>query len=100
MSAQGEIRQDSIVCWSKSPVSTEVKDEVVLMNLERDRCYGLGDTGSDIWRRLNSPIQVAELSAQLQRDYDAAPGVIEADLLRTLREFAAEGLIEVRTAAD
>ena len=54
-----EISQDSIVCWSNAPVATEVNDEVVLMNLERDRCYGLGSTGSDIWRRLASPIRVS-----------------------------------------
>jgi hypothetical protein len=100
MSVQEEIRADSIVCWSKAPVSTEVNDEVVLMNLDRDRCYGLGDTGSDIWRRLNTPVRVSELSAQLRQEYEAAPGVIEADLLRTLREFANEGLIDVTAATD
>jgi hypothetical protein len=90
-----EISQDSIVCWSSAPVATEVNDEVVLMNLERDRCYGLGSTGSDIWRRLASPIRVSELSSQLRQTYDSAPGEIEADVLRTLKEFAAEGLIQV-----
>jgi hypothetical protein len=93
-----EISTDSIVCWSNAPVATEVNDEVVLMNLERDRCYGLGSTGSDIWRKLRSPIRVSELSSQLRQAYDSAPGEIEADVLRTLREFAAEGLIEVRAA--
>ena len=61
-----EISTDSIVCWSNAPVATEVNDEVVLMNLERDRCYGLGSTGSDIWRKLRSPIRVSELSSQLR----------------------------------
>jgi hypothetical protein len=99
MSAE-EISQDSIVCWSSAPVATEVNDEVVLMNLDRDRCYGLGSTGSDIWRRLSSPIRVSELSTQLRQAYDSAPGEIESDVLRTLREFAAEGLILVRPAAE
>jgi Coenzyme PQQ synthesis protein D (PqqD) len=91
-----EISQDSIVCWSNAPVATEVNDEVVLMNLERDRCYGLGSTGSDIWRRLASPIRVSELSNQLRQTYDSAPGEIESDVLRTLREFAVEGLIVIQ----
>jgi len=99
MSAE-EITQDSIVCWSSVPVATQVNDEVVLMNLERDRCYGLGNTGSDIWRRLSSPIRVSDLSTQLRQAYDSAPGEIEADVLRTLREFAAEGLIQVRPAGE
>ena len=90
-----EIGQDSIVHWSAEAVATEVNDEVVLMNLVRDRCYGLGSTGSDIWRRLREPIRVAELVTQLQTAYEAPPGQIESDVLQTLREFAAEGLIEV-----
>jgi Coenzyme PQQ synthesis protein D (PqqD) len=90
-----EIGRDSIVCWSGAPVATEVNDEVVLMNLERDRCYGLGATGSDLWRRLKEPIQVAELWAQLEREYQAEPGQIENDVLTTLRQFAEEGLIKV-----
>jgi hypothetical protein len=92
-----EVGESSIVCWSAEAVATEVNDEVVLMNLERDRCYGLGSTGSEIWRRLRDPIQVSELSLQLRTVYDSTPGQIESDLLRTLNQFAVEGLIQVRS---
>lgn len=95
-----EIGRDSIVRWSTDAVATEVNDEVVLMNLERDRCYALGSTGSEIWRRLSEPIQVSELISKLWSEYDSAPGQIEADVLRTLNEFAAEGLIQVYTANE
>jgi hypothetical protein len=93
--SEPEIGQDSTIQWSVDAVATEVNDEVVLMNLERDRCYGLGSTGSDIWRMLREPIQVAALVSQLRQAYDSPPGEIESDVLRTLREFAAEGLIRV-----
>jgi hypothetical protein len=94
-----EIGEESMVCWSAAPVATEVNGEVVLMNLDRDRCYGLGETGSEIWRRLAEPVRVSALAKQLRATYDAAPGELEADVMRTLREFLAEGLIEVRGAA-
>jgi hypothetical protein len=90
-----EIRESSIVQRSTDAVATEVNDEIVLMNLERDRCYGLGSTGSDIWRRLREPIQVSDLVKQLWTVYDSAPGQIESDVLRTLNQFAEEGLIQV-----
>jgi len=90
-----QISQESIVRWSSAPVATEVNDEIVLMNLDRDRCYGLGDTGSEIWRRLRLPIRVSALSRQLEEEYDSAPGQIESDVLKTLRHLAAEGLIEI-----
>ena len=90
------IQLDSVVCCSSAPVSTEVNDEIILMNLERDRCYGLGSSGSEIWRRLRNPIRVSELVTQLNEMYEAEPHRIESDVLHTLREFAAEGLIEIR----
>jgi len=91
---QLEIGKNTVVRWSPAAVATEVNEEVVLMNLERDRCYGLGSTGSDIWRKLQAPIRVSELLAQLEAEYDAPAGQMELDVLQTLREFAAEGLIE------
>jgi len=94
-----EISRDSIVHWSPEAVATEVNHEVVLMNLERNRCYGLGNTGSDIWRMLGEPIPVSQLLTQLTTVYDAPSGQIESDVLRTLNEFADEGLIEVSAAA-
>jgi hypothetical protein len=97
---QQEIRQDSVVRWSPEAVATEVNDEVVLMNFERNRCYGLGVTGSDIWRRLEAPTHVSELLTQLEAVYDASSGQIESDVLKTLRELAAEGLIEVCAANE
>ena len=94
------IRRSTIVRRNSDAVATEVNDEVVLMNLERDRCYGLGSTGSDIWRRLREPIQVSDLVTQLWTAYDSAPGQIESDVLRTLNQFAAEGLIQVCAMTD
>ena len=36
----------------------------------------------------------------LEAEYEAAPGEIEKDVLRTLGEFAAEGLIQVRAPSQ
>ena len=95
-----EISPNSVVRWSARAVATEVNDEIVLMNLERDRCYGLGVTGSEIWRRMREPIEVAELLTQLESVYQAAPGEIQSDVLKTLQQFAAEGLIQVGSTKD
>jgi hypothetical protein len=92
---KAQIDRNSIVCHSGEAVATEVGGEVVLLHLERDRCHGLGITGSEIWRRLRVPISVGDLLAQLEAEYHAAPGQIEADVLRALQEFANEGLIHL-----
>jgi Coenzyme PQQ synthesis protein D (PqqD) len=85
----------SIVCHMPSPVAADVAGETVLMSLERSRCYGLGDIGSDIWSKLSSPVRVDDLVAELNTRYEAPPGVIERDVLHLLTKLAEEGLIKI-----
>jgi hypothetical protein len=90
-----QVSPESTVCHIPNPVAAEVAGETVLMSLERGRCYGLGEIGSEIWRKIASPVQVADLVAELSEEYEAAPGLIEQDVLELLNQLAAEGLIRV-----
>lgn len=90
-----DLRLSSTVCHTANPVAAEVAGETVLMSLERSRCYGLGNIGSEIWKRLQSPVRVSDLVASLREEYDAAPGLLEQDVLDLLSTLAGEGLIQV-----
>ena len=90
-----QIDGNSVVSWSEQAVATDVNDEIVLMNMDRNRCYGLGATGSDIWRKLASPIRVSDVISQLNNEYQAPEGSIETDVLKTLAELHSEGLIQI-----
>lgn len=92
---EDRITPDSIVTWSEEPVATEVDREVVLMNLARGRCYGLGEPGSDIWRRLREPIRVRDLCAALREEYDADAGLLASDVLSLLESMRDEGLVRI-----
>jgi Coenzyme PQQ synthesis protein D (PqqD) len=85
----------STVCHTPNPVAADVAGETVLMSLERSRCYGLGDIGSEIWSKLVSPMRVSDLIEEFNGRYKAAPGVIERDVLQLLNQLADEGLIKV-----
>ena len=98
MSSDSRVQLDSLVQWSTHPISTSVGDEVVLMNLDRGRCYGLGPVGTDLWTKLEKPVRVADVVEQLSQEYTAAPGVLERDVLEVLGQYAAEGLIDVLPA--
>jgi hypothetical protein len=89
----------SIVCHQPDPVAADVAGEIVLMSLERSRCYGLGNIGSEIWGKLASPVRVADLIDEFRGRYEADPGVIERDVLQWLRKLADEGLIEIKREA-
>ncbi|HKO19324.1 MAG TPA: PqqD family peptide modification chaperone [Acidobacteriaceae bacterium] len=92
---QQRIAVNSVVSWSAETVATDVNDEVVLMSMERNRCYGLGTTGSEIWRKLGNPIRVSDVITQLKDQYDAPYSEIEEDVLRILSELREEGLVEL-----
>jgi hypothetical protein len=95
---KGIVDRDSVVQWSKQPVSAAVGEEVVLMNLDRGRCYGLGPVGTDLWSKMSQPIRVSTLLEQLSQEYSAEPEVLERDVLEVLEQYATEGLIEVSEA--
>lgn len=97
---QPQINGSSLVSWSEDAVATDVNDEVVLMNMDRNRCYGLGTTGSDVWRKLGTPIRVSDVIAQLREEYDAPGGKIETDVLSTLAELHSEGLVQIHATGD
>jgi hypothetical protein len=90
-----KLKPGSIVCHMPNPVAADVAGETVLMSLERSRCYGLGEIGSDIWSKLASPVRVEDLIEDLSARYQAPPGVIERDVLHLLTQLAAEGLIKI-----
>jgi hypothetical protein len=95
MTREVPITAESIVVWSRAPVATEVDREVVLMSVERGRCYGLGETGSSVWRRLESPIRVDDLCRELMLEYNADPGVLMHDVVALLEQLRAEGLVRL-----
>jgi hypothetical protein len=81
---------------STKPVETTVGSEVVLMTLDTGECLGLGDTGSDVWRLLAQPTQLAPLVASLSETYEAPPGVIEQDVIELLEQMLDRNLIELQ----
>jgi Coenzyme PQQ synthesis protein D (PqqD) len=89
------LNSTSIVSHMPNQVAADVAGETVLMSLARSRCYGLGEIGSEIWSRLMSPVRVSDLVDGLTDRYEAAPGVIERDVLQLLSQMAEEGLIQV-----
>ena len=95
MSREIPITAESIVAWSEAPVATEVDREVVLMNVGRGRCYGLGETGSSVWRRLGSPIRVDDLCRELMLEYHADLDVLVKDVIVLLEQMQQEGLVKV-----
>lgn len=95
MTDQRTLNLSSIIVRSSEPLSADVGDETVLMSATQGRYFGLDAICSDVWRRLETPIRVADLCAALAAAYNGEPGLIERDVLDLLNRMLARQLIEM-----
>lgn len=75
------------------PLFSEVDNEVVMLDVISGCYYNLDPVGSDIWKRLQNAMSVAELCAALQQDYDADAETIQQDVIAWLDKMREKGLI-------
>ena len=87
------IDETRLIHRGTEPVETTVGTEVVLMSLASGECFGLGETGSEIWRQLTVPMTPSQLIANLREQYEAPAGVLEQDVLDLLDDLQNRKLI-------
>jgi coenzyme PQQ biosynthesis protein PqqD len=87
MRAHDRPRRSPRVVWRRGD------EGVVLLDPDDGRYYALDDVGGRIWELCDERRSVAEIGAELAREYDADAPVIEADALELLQELEREGLV-------
>jgi hypothetical protein len=89
------IEIEDTVTWSGKALASQIREEVVLMNLERGYYYSLDDIGSEIWRSLEQPVSVASLCQSLAAKYHAELSTVTTDVLVLLNKLLEHDLISV-----
>lgn len=86
---------DSGLTITRNPAAIEatVGSEIVLMLIESGRCFGLGETGSAVWRHIKQPITLAETIIRLREEYEAPVGVIEQNVTDLIEQWAGNQLV-------
>jgi hypothetical protein len=72
----------------------ELQDEVVLLNMESQRYYGLDDVGARMWKSVLENGSVAQATAHLCEIYEAEETVIRTDLEVLVRDLLSAGLLK------
>ena len=85
---------------SESVVSRVVAGETLIVPVRAKvgdlaSIYSFNGTGSLIWKLLESPKTVSELSAAVAREYEVDPAQAERDVETFVGEMKAVGLVEV-----
>lgn len=68
--ARNRVDPTTRVIRSEEPIGVEVDRTVVMMSLAQGMYFGLEGAGSRIWALLDGPRSAAQLSEQLQREFD------------------------------
>ena len=83
---------DSTVSPSDDAVFRELEGESVLLNLETGMYYGLDAVGTRAWQLAAVAGSLRAVRDALVDEYDAAPDVIERDLLSLADALVGKGL--------
>ena len=94
------ISTSSVVVAAQDQVSSDLGEEVVILQLRNGVYYGLDEVGARIWDLIQEPRAVNEIRDLLLDEYDVEPERCERDLLALLEELVAEGLVEVGDETD
>ncbi|MDA3779312.1 MAG: lasso peptide biosynthesis PqqD family chaperone [Bacteroidales bacterium] len=94
--AKRSINPDDIIIRNPEMLFSKMDNEIVMMSIENNEYYGLGDTGTDIWELIENEIRVSELINNLQKKYEVDIELCKVDTIIFLNELYEKNLIIVK----
>lgn len=85
---------DTIVVRNSRILGADVGGETVLMSSEQGNYYALTATSRAIWERLETPVRVRDLCAELAATYQMPLETVEIDTLDFLGYLETQNMIE------
>jgi hypothetical protein len=85
--------KETQVAVSHNQVSTDLGEEVAILNLESGVYYGLSNVGAAIWNLICEPTTVAQIHESILAQYDVTSETLYNDLIDLLNQLAEAGLI-------
>lgn len=97
------ITPDSVFAPSDDVVSREIEGELIIVPITsgigdlEDELYTLNDTGRAIWHRLDGRRTLADIAAELEKEFDAPLETIIQDVLGLTGELASRKIVVCRS---
>jgi len=88
------------VVASKKQVACALAEEVVILEFNSGKYYGLNAVGARIWNLIQEPRIVSDILNIILSEYDVEPDRCERDLAALLQELAEHGLMEIEHEKD
>lgn len=90
------ISLDDSFAISRQAVFRDLDGEGVILDMGSGKYFGLNSVGARIWQLVEQHGGLRLVLDDLCREYDAAPDVLERDLLKLLGELEQARLVEAR----
>jgi hypothetical protein len=74
-------------------LSAKIGDELVMMSAEKGHYIGLSEVGARVWEIIETPSELEAVCAQLEQEYEVAPGVCRTEVETFLNELVKHGAI-------
>jgi hypothetical protein len=85
------------VCRIGDVLDADMDGEVVMMNIEQGRYFGLNQTGTRIWALLAEAVVISDLCDQLTAEFSVDPKQCEQEVVAFLENLLTRGLLQVVT---
>ena len=89
------ITTDSYIKRNNEVFASEIDEEVVMMNVDTGRYYGMDTVGSRIWELIAEEIQVKDVIEKLMEEYDVSEEQCKSDVIEFLSELYENKLVQV-----
>mgnify|MGYP006297143657 CR=1 FL=1 len=89
------IERSSTVQRNNEVFANEIDGEVVMMNIQTGKYYGLDDVGTRIWEMMKEEIQVQQIIRQLLKEYHVSEQECAQDVMQLLSDLEQNQLIRV-----
>ena len=86
---------DTIICRSDALLSSNIGDDVVMMNIERGEYYGLEAVAARIWALTEHAVSVESLCERLAAEYDVVPEQCRREVLAFVDELLDHHIVQV-----
>ena len=83
------------VTKSEEVLYQPLDDGAVMLNLNNEQYYGLGDVGARLWQLLDEHADLELVVTAMLEEYDVEEGVLRTDLAKFLDELQDVGLLSI-----
>jgi hypothetical protein len=88
--------RDTIIQVRSGVLFRQLGDELVALDLESGRYFGLNEVGSRIWDLLQTPRSLGSIQEALLQEYEVPADDLWRDLESLISELVRHGLADIR----